>query len=278
MKISVITPAFNAATHIHAAIASVQAQSYQYWEMIIVNDGSIDETAAILDEQDDPRIRVIHQPNRGVSVARNAGLDAARGRYVTFLDADDRLPPDALTTRARFLDNHLEVDIVNGGVTITRAERVVRQYMPDLQQGPFATRLARLEEGVFMGPFYMVRRDRIGQHRFPIGVSHCEDIIFFLTLAQSRGLCYGAVVESVYEYRLNSGSAMSNLDGLEAGYLDLLGVTAGLDGIDESTRLYQYRRIRRILILTWVRRGRPVKALRSVLRVYRAFENGHHAL
>lgn len=274
MKISVITPALNAASHIRAAIVSVVEQSYQHWEMIIVNDGSTDETAAILDALDDPRIRVIHQSNRGVSAARNNALDAARGDYVTFLDADDRLPPDALAIRARFLDSHPEVDIVNGSVTITRAGRTVRQYEPDLQQGPFATRLARLEEGVFTGPFYMLRRDRIGGHRFPVGISHCEDLIFFLTLAQSAGLRYGAVAESVYEYRLTPGSAMSNLDGLEAGYLEFLRVSVGLGGIDAATRQYQFRRVRRILFRSWLGRRRPIRALRSVFRVHRVVAQG----
>ena len=272
--ISVITPAFNETGLIGQAMASVKAQTLSDWELIIVNDGSTDDTAAILDAEADPRIRVIHQRNGGVSSARNAGLDAARGSYVTFLDADDRLPPDALSTRADFLDNHPEIDIVNGGIAVTRAGNVVRQYRPDLQPGAFAPRLARLNEGVFMGPFYMLRRDRIGGHRFPIEISHCEDLIFFLTLAQSAGLRYGAVAETVYEYRLTPGSAMSNLDGLEAGYIEFLRVSAGLGGIDAATCQYQLRRVRRILFRSWLGRRRPIRALQSVLRVHRAIPRG----
>ena len=276
LQISIITPSYNAAGSLGRAIASVKAQTFRDWELIVVNDGSTDDTAAMLDAEVDPRIRVIHQANGGVSSARNAGLDAAKGRYVTFLDADDRLPPDALAVRARFLDEHPEVDIVNGGVMVTSAERTVRQYHPDLQQGSFAARLSRLEEGVFMGPFYMLRRDRIGGHRFPVGISHCEDLIFFLTLALSSALRYGAVAETVYEYHITPGSAMSNLDGLELGYLEFLRVSAGLCGIDSATRQYQLRRVRRILFRSWLRRMRPMNALRSVVRVHRAGRWARH--
>lgn len=265
-KISIIMPTYNAARHLPAAIASVLAQTFTDWEMIIVNDGSTDCTAAFLDSLDDPRIRVIHQPNGGVSVARNVGLDAARGDYVTFLDADDTLPPEALGLRERFLKLHPDVDIVNGGVLVTSAGRTLRRYRPDLTLGPLVGRLARLEEGVFLGSIYMLRRNRMGRHRFPVGVTHCEDLIFFLTLAAEADLRYGAVEDIVYEYRVNPSSAMSNLDGIEAGYLEFLRRAASLPGIDQATRDYQLRRVRRILFRSWLRRGRPLRAISAALK------------
>ena len=268
-KVSVVTPAYNAAAQLPEAISSVRAQTCTDWEMIVVNDGSTDGTASLLDAQDDPRIRVIDQANSGVSAARNAGLDAAQGDYLTFLDADDVLPPGALAVRAQFLDAHPTVDIVNGGVHVTAGGRTLRQYRPDLTQGPMTRRLARLEEGVFFGPFYMLRRHRIGSQRFPVGITHCEDLIFFLSLAESASLRYGAVADIVYEYRVTPGSAMSDLDGIETGYLEFLRCSARLAGIDAATRSYQLRRVRQILFRSWLRRGRPFRALGAVLRVAR---------
>lgn len=261
MKISVITPVFNGAHHLSAASQSMQAQTFSDWEWIIVNDGSTDNTATLLDAHNDPRICVFHQPNAGVSAARNAGLAAARGEYVTFLDVDDRLPPDALAIRASFLEAHPEIDIVNGGVQVTSDGHELRRYRPDLTQGPLLERLARIEEGVFFGPFYMLRRTSIGSHEFPFGVSHCEDLIFFLTLAHDKGLRYGAVADTVYEYRVRRGSTMSNLNGLEGGYLEFLRRSRKLEQIDAETREYQRKRVRRILFLSWLRRGRPFRAL-----------------
>lgn len=266
-KTSVIIASYNAARHLPMAITSVLGQTCSDWEMIVVNDGSTDGTAGVLDALDDPRIRVIHQTNAGVSAARNAGLEAARSKYVTFLDADDTLPPGALAVRVRFLDAHPEIDIVNGSVLITSSGRTLRRYVPDMTTGPMADRLARLDEGVFFGPFFMLRRSRIGLHRFPVGVTHCEDLIFFLTLAATTGLRYGAVKDIIYEYHVNPGSAMSNLDGIEAGYLEFLRIAATLPGIGQAARDHQLRRVRRILFRSWLRRGRPFRALGAALKV-----------
>lgn len=260
-SVSIITPVYNGEAFLERALASILRQSHAQWEWIIVNDGSRDGTHAILDRVSDRRIRVFHQANAGVSAARNVGLAAARGAYVTFLDADDRLPPDSLAIRAGFLDRHPDVDIVNGGVRVTKAGRIVRRYHPDLAEGPLLSRLARLEEGVFFNTCYMVRRNRIGAHRFPTDISHCEDLIFFLTLAHEADLRYGAVAEEVYEYRVHPGSAMSNLAGLEAGYLELLACAARMERIDQMTRRYQARRVARILFRSWLRRGHLLRAI-----------------
>ncbi|MGC5198469.1 hypothetical protein, partial [Aphanothece microscopica] len=144
----------------------------------------------------------------------------------------------------------------------------LRNNVPDLVAGPLLTRLARLEQGVFCGPFYMLRRDRIGSHRFPLGISHCEDMIFFLTLAQASSLRYGAVAEEVYEYRITPGSAMSNLAGIETGYLAFLSCAHSMEQIDDATRRYQARRIARILFRSWLRRGHPLRAITGSAKVW----------
>ncbi len=98
--VSIMMPAFNAEQYIAQAIDSVLAQTYQNWELIIVNDGSSDRTPTILAEYTDPRIRVIHQSNGGEAIARNTALRHMRGEFVAYLDADDA-----------FLEHHLELGI-----------------------------------------------------------------------------------------------------------------------------------------------------------------------
>lgn len=88
-RISVIMPCFNAAQHLPRSFDSVLSQTYPHLELIAVDDGSRDGTLAWLQAQADPRVRVISQPNRGVSAARNAGLAEAKGHFIAFLDADD---------------------------------------------------------------------------------------------------------------------------------------------------------------------------------------------
>jgi glycosyltransferase involved in cell wall biosynthesis len=103
MRIGIVTPAFNVAPYIGDAIRSVLGQTHQDWTMTIVDDGSTDETAAIAGAFADPRLRLIRQPNAGVSAARNRGMSVTRAEAVLFLDADDWLSPDALATLAATL-------------------------------------------------------------------------------------------------------------------------------------------------------------------------------
>jgi glycosyltransferase involved in cell wall biosynthesis len=91
--VSVIMPCHNAVSHLPASVGSVLAQAFTDWELIAIDDGSCDDTLAWLRAQSDTRIRPLTQANRGASAARNAGLTAARGAYVAFLDADDTWAP-----------------------------------------------------------------------------------------------------------------------------------------------------------------------------------------
>lgn len=98
--VSVIVPVYNAELHLNECVESICNQSYSNIEIILVDDGSTDSSGKLCDEWvgKDHRIEVIHNPNGGVSSARNAGISIARGRYVTFCDSDDYLEPDYLDT------------------------------------------------------------------------------------------------------------------------------------------------------------------------------------
>ncbi len=104
--VSIITPAYDVARFIGAAVTSARAQDHRHWEMLVVDDGSRDGTARAAEDaaEGDPRIRIIRQENAGVSAARMAGLAAARGDALLFLDADDWLAPDAVRRLAATLE------------------------------------------------------------------------------------------------------------------------------------------------------------------------------
>mgnify|MGYP000497495695 CR=1 FL=1 len=104
--VSIVTPTYNAEAYISATIASVGAQEFQDWEHIIVDDASSDETVSVLHELSagDPRIKVITlDQNSGAAVARNAAIDAARGRFIAFLDADDLWLPQKLAVQVEYM-------------------------------------------------------------------------------------------------------------------------------------------------------------------------------
>ncbi len=106
--ISIIVPVYNVANYIEETIASVLAQTWEAWELLLVEDGSGDDSLAVMErcarERQDHRKRIIRQPsNMGAAKARNRGLEEARGRYIAYLDADDLWAPEKLERELRFL-------------------------------------------------------------------------------------------------------------------------------------------------------------------------------
>lgn len=134
--VSVIIPVYNVAPYLREALDSVVGQSYRNLEIIIVDDGSTDGSSEICDEYlSDPRVRVIHQENRGLSNARNVGLDLSSGVYIAFLDSDDAFHPDFIQ---RMVDE------------IGDADAAVCRY--EVHQGTLASRgqiFPRMKEGVY---------------------------------------------------------------------------------------------------------------------------------
>ncbi|MCD8295943.1 MAG: glycosyltransferase [Prevotella sp.] len=108
---SVVIPLYNMADTIKRTINSALNQTCQDFEIIVVDDGSKDNSASIAQEIDDNRITVIRQPNGGVSVARNNGMEHANGQFITFLDADDEYMPEHLETLKRLIDTYPDYNV-----------------------------------------------------------------------------------------------------------------------------------------------------------------------
>lgn len=112
-RVSVIVPCYNHGQFLDEAIASVLAQTYADYEIIIVNDGSTDEeTLTLLNGYDKPKTKVIHTSNQGLAAARNKGIEESSGVYILPLDADDRISPTYMEKAVRVLDERDEVGIV----------------------------------------------------------------------------------------------------------------------------------------------------------------------
>src|SRR5438034_3780431 len=114
-KVSIITPAYNAQTYLHDTIVSALRQTVTDFELLIVDDGSTDNTAAIADDfaAVDSRVRLLRQRNGGSATARNTAMAEARGEYFALLDSDDLWMPSFLSSQLAILDAHPEVDIVS---------------------------------------------------------------------------------------------------------------------------------------------------------------------
>ena len=113
MKLSIVVPVYNVEQYLHQCIDSILHQTFQDFELILVDDGSPDDCPKICDEyaKNDSRIKVIHKTNGGLSSARNAGLQIARGEYISFIDSDDFLDPITYT-HVFSIFNKENVDVV----------------------------------------------------------------------------------------------------------------------------------------------------------------------
>lgn len=128
-KISIIVPVYNAEKTLHKCIDSILGQSYKDWELLLIDDGSTDASAAICDEyvQRDKRVKVFHQLNEGVSSARNVGLDNAVGEWIIFVDSDDYINDLILSN----IDLSERVDLYVFGVQFINRNQV-QLFPPDM--------------------------------------------------------------------------------------------------------------------------------------------------
>lgn len=124
-------PAYNAAKYLREAIDSILAQTYTDFEFIIINDGSTDDTRAIIQSYDDPRIVYLeNETNSGICVTLNKGLDSARGRYIARMDADDISLPERLAVQVAFMDAHPEVGVAGCCVERFSDDLSIQEFPP----------------------------------------------------------------------------------------------------------------------------------------------------
>ena len=117
LNVSVIVPVYNNGLYLRATLESLKQQTMKEFEVIVVNDGSSDNSEDIIDEfvKQDARFHKISQENQGVSAARNAALEIAKGTYVTFIDGDDTIPADALK-KMNQVAKDTEAELIIGGI------------------------------------------------------------------------------------------------------------------------------------------------------------------
>ena len=120
MKLSIVIPVYNVEDTLERCVRSILNQRFRDYQLILVDDGSTDQSPAICDmlTQEDHRIQVVHKKNGGLSSARNKGISKARGEYITFVDSDDRIGEDTLAPLMQILSIHHEYDILEYPVYI----------------------------------------------------------------------------------------------------------------------------------------------------------------
>ena len=205
--VSIIIPCFRQAQFLGEAIESVLAQSYPHFEIIVVDDGSPDDTAQVVRRY--PSVRYLRQDNRGVGAARNSGIQASSGAYLVFLDADDRLLPNHLQANLKAFEEHPDAGFVCGDYRWFGAEDTWHTH--DCRPSPdhYATLLRRN----FIGPPHVVmfKRQVIQElGAFRLDVSTCEDQEIFLRVAKTYPInCHHEIIA---EYRRHSAQNSQKYD------------------------------------------------------------------
>lgn len=213
--VSIIVPVYDAEEYLPRCLDSIVGQALQNWELLLIDDGSTDRSGLICDNYaaKDERIHVIHQKNVGVSSARNVGLAVASGRYIGFVDADDRILPEMFQNllsiataqdcdlvmcdaRTVYTDGHSELD------TITQLEN-----SSILNNGYVSPNLLLEMAGSVWRCLYRAEMLRRHAVRFPIGIKFSEDRIFnILSIGYANVIAYEKA--AYYQRFINTESAV----------------------------------------------------------------------
>lgn len=202
--VSVIIPYYNRSGTLPRALDSVCSQTYHDLEIILVNDGSTDQSGHVVEEyiQRHPEVcfKHIFQENKGPSGARNTGVKNARGKYIAFLDSDDAWDPSKLEIQIGYMEKNPEVAITGTNYYIVK-EHKWRRYplRPDLIEADFYRMLFKI---VFSTPTVVIRRDVFINDNiwFRMGKNLGEDILLFLQiLRKHRGVRISMPLSSIFK-------------------------------------------------------------------------------
>lgn len=211
---SVVIPAYNAASFILETLDSVARQTYKYFEIVVVDDGSVDGTYEAVRQwcRSNPTVslKLISQTNKGIGGARNSGVRKARGEFVAFLDADDYWLENKLASIARYLGESPKTDLVCHDEWIEKDGcRTLRTYGPYLSYKEFLFKRNCISTGATI-----IRRSMVAEAGWfseDLGFNGVEDYEFWMRVAK-----VGAQIEYLHEvlgvYRIHEGGISSNVN------------------------------------------------------------------
>ena len=226
--ISVVIPAFNAEAYVAETLESVLAQTYRDFEIILVDDGSTDQTAAVV-QSFGGSIRYIRTDNRGPSHARNTGIRAAKGQYIAFLDADDLWVPEKLALQVDFLQNRPHIGLVFGDMLTFNQDGVdLRSYFASIKDSAIREKLSTESDcisevtdvlfqcNIIPTGTVVVRKDCLERSKlFDETISSVEDLDLWIRISFFCGIgCIPRVLKKKREH--DSNISRDNRKALEA--------------------------------------------------------------
>lgn len=284
-QVSVIVPAHNVVRYLPGCIASVLAQTWADFELIVVDDGSTDGTAAVVRAQSDPRVRLVSQANRGLAGARNGGIRAARGELLAFLDADDLWHPEKLERHVRHLRQRPHVGVSYSASALMADDGSDLQLLQKPKLTGIRARDVFLRNPVGNGSAPVIRRQALTDIAFaaPNGTAgewwyfdesfrQSEDIECWLRMALTTGWAFEGLAQPLTRYRINAGGLSAALDKQLQAWECVVNRIYGIaprfvERYEHQARAYQLRYLARRAITM----GEAGKSLRLQLQALRSY-------
>ena len=235
VKVSVIIPTYNRAALVYEAVQSVLRQTYDNFEVVVVDDGSVDDTAARLQAlaSTTSKLCYVYQENQGRSAARNAGIRLARGEYLSFLDSDDCYLPDKLACQVKTLDEHLDCAMCFTNYLVMDETGKILEGVgkPDLDlTGAIYPELLYFKGTIITTPSVMVRAQVLREAGpFDENMHICEDLDLWRRIARQARVFQIKEPQVVIRYRTGDGTNWwESLTGRKAYYGKAFFEDAGL--------------------------------------------------
>ena len=212
-KISIIIPVYNVELYLKDCLDSIITQNYKDFEVLLINDGSSDNSGDICDEyaEKDNRVRVFHKKNAGVSSARNLGLIEAKGEWICFVDSDDWIEPNTLSSIFPIEDNKIDFiqfgfkQINSLGIVILQSN--IPNHRSIMEKDAYLN--SRMYHSAICG--YVIKKDIIKKYKinFPEAIKYGEDQAFILKVLTC---CHKILIinKHFYNYRYREGSTMNS--------------------------------------------------------------------
>lgn len=228
-RVSVLTTTFNVAPYVADALRSALEQQLEDIEIIVVDDGSTDDTVAVIRRFHDARIRIFEQSHRGPVSALNAALALARGEFIAFLDGDDVWHPEKLIRHVRFFEEHPGIDLTfSWHALIDENGREIgltsRRWF-----GPISFEQLLTDNVIASGSLVVARRTALIQvGRFDESFGACHDLDLWLRLALQHSQSIASVSGFLTYYRQRPGQLTKNVKLMEDSWNQLLAKTRGI--------------------------------------------------
>lgn len=220
--ISVIIPVYNVELYLSDCLNSVLAQTYKNMEIILIDDGSTDNSGNLCDcfKKNDKRIKVVHKRNGGLSDARNVGLENANGKYVCFIDSDDIVKNDYISSMKKYISKTVKISscgycrYINGQKIKINYDKI-NKYYEGIEAQKYLNIIGYFNVSVCNKLFDMELFDNI---RFPYGKKSEDWFVMYRLIEEAGGIYYNSDIKYYYRQRIGSitKSSSVNEDAIEA--------------------------------------------------------------